>query len=366
MKSASYWKKRFTDLENAQNQYGQRTYRQIEHSFDVAQRNIQREIESWYGRYAKNNGITLAEARKQLSDRELKELRWDVQEYIKYGRANAVNQQWIKELENASARYHISRLEALKLRTQNSLEVAFGNETDFIDTMLNDMYQSTYYHTCYEVQKGFNIGWEIGQIDEKKLQNTITKPWAVDGRNFSDRVWANRTEMIGELHQQLTRTLIQGKAPDEAIKEMTNFLADKTKNAKYKAGRLVMTEQAYISSVAQKDAFNELDVEEFEIVATLDSHTSAICAEMDGKHFPMKDYQPGVTASPFHPWCRTVQVPYFNDEFSNGERAARDKDGNTYYVPDNMTYKQWKDSLVNGNVDNLTKINIAKTVVNSK
>ena len=67
-----------------------------------------------------------------------------------------------------------------------------------------------------------------------------------------------------------------------------------------------MTEQAFISSAAQKDAFNDLDVEEFEIVATLDSHTSDICREMDGKHFHMKDFQPGVTAPPFHVWCRST------------------------------------------------------------
>ena len=76
-----------------------------------------------------------------------------------------------------------------------------------------------------------------------------------------------------------------------------------------------MTEQAFISSAAQKDAFNDLDVEEFEIVATLDSHTSDICREMDGKHFPMKDFQPGVTAPPFHVWCRSTTVPYFDDEW---------------------------------------------------
>jgi len=346
-KSSAYWKKRFSDLENAANQYGQKTFHEIEPAFDKAQRQIQAQIETWYQRYADNNGITLAEARKQLTAAELKELKWDVQEYIKYGKQNAINQQWMTELENASARFHISRLEALKLRTQQALEVAFGNELDQIDDMLKTLYQSSYYHTCFEVQRGFNIGFEIGQIDEKKLNKIISRPWATDGKVFSDRVWERKTQMIGELHQQLTRTIIQGKAPDEAIKHMTTYLQDKTKNAKYNAGRLVMTEQAFISSAAQKDAFNELDVEEFEIVATLDSHTSEICQEMDGQHFPMKDFQPGVTAPPFHVWCRSTTVPYFNDEWSGGERAARDAEtGKTYYVPANITYGDWFEKYV--------------------
>jgi SPP1 gp7 family putative phage head morphogenesis protein len=353
-KSSAYWQKRFSALENAQNQYGQNTFHQIEPAFDKAERQIQAQIEAWYARYASNNGITLAEARKQLSAAELKELQWDVQEYIKYGQENAMNQQWMKELENASARFHISRLEALKIRTQQSLEVAFGNELDSLDGMVKRLYQSGYYHTCFEVQRGFNIGWEIGQIDERKLQKVISKPWAADGKTFSDRVWQSKTTMVNELHQQMTRTIIQGKAPDEAIKSMTKYLQNKTKNAKYNAGRLVMTEQAFISSVAQKDAFNDLDVEEFEIVATLDSHTSDICREMDGKHFPMKDFQPGVTAPPFHVWCRSTTVPYFDDEWGrSGERAARGEDGKTYYVPADMTYPEWEKAMVDGQTDDL-------------
>lgn len=353
-KSSAYWQKRFSALENAQNQYGQNSFHQIEPAFDKAERQIQAQIEAWYARYASNNGITLAEARKQLSAAELKELQWDVREYIKYGQENAMNQQWMKELENASARFHISRLEALKLRTQQSLEVAFGNELDSLDDMVKRLYQSGYYHTCFEVQKGFNIGWEIGQIDERKLQKVISKPWAADGKTFSDRVWQSKTTMVNELHQQMTRTIIQGKAPDEAIKSMTKYLQNKTKNAKYNAGRLVMTEQAFISSAAQKDAFNDLDVEEFEIVATLDSHTSDICREMDGKHFPMKDFQPGVTAPPFHVWCRSTTVPYFDDEWGrSGERATRGEDGKTYYVPADMTYPEWEKAMVDGQTDDL-------------
>lgn len=113
-----------------------------------------------------------------------------------------------------------------------------------------------------------------------------------------------------------------------------------------------MTEQAVISSVAQKDAFNDLDVEKFEIVATLDSYTSDIYREMDGKHFPMKDFQPGITKPPFHVWCRSTTVPYFDDKWGrSGERAARGEDGKTYYVHTDMTYPKWEKAMVDGDVE---------------
>lgn len=349
MKSQEYWRKRFIELENASNSYGVNAYRRIEEAFRLAERDIQREIEAWYGRYARNNEISIAEAKRQLTTKELQELRWDVEEYIKRGHENALNGRWMKELENASARVHISRLEALKLRVQQAAETAFGNELDELDAMARKVFTEDYYHSIFEMQKGFNMGWEIGQIDERKLETVISKPWAADGKHFSERIWQQRTQLVNVLHQELTRTVLLGKAPRQAIETISRQF----KTTRGQAARLVMTEQAYFHSAAQKEAFKELDVEEFEIVATLDDATSDICQEMDGKHFPMSQYEAGVTAPPFHVYCRSVTAPYFEDNFT-GERAAKDAEGNTYYVPDSMTYKDWKKSMVDGDTKDLT------------
>lgn len=337
---SKYWQKRFELLEDARNKTAKETVRSITPAFDQAQAQIEKEINAWYGRFAKNNEINLIEAKKLLNTRELKEFRWDVKEYIKYGKQNAVDQAWMKQLENASTRVHISRLEALKVRTQNAAERAFGNELDQIDEMAARMYTDSYYHTAYEIQRGLGIGWDIGQIDQRKLNNLLSKPWTTDKMTFSDRIWKSKTQLIDSLHTELTQMCILGKAPDQSIKN----IAKRMDVSKHQAGRLVMTETAYFGSVAQKDCFNDLDVEKYEIVATLDSKTSEICQSLDGQVFDMKDYQVGVTAPPFHVWCRSVTCPWFEDD--DGMRVARDADGNTYYVPSNMKYADWKEEFV--------------------
>jgi hypothetical protein len=123
-----------------------------------------------------------------------------------------------------------------------------------------------------------------------------------------------------------------------------------------------MTEGAYFATVAQGEVFKSLDVEEYEIVATLDSRTSEICQDLDGKHFSMSQFEAGVTAPPFHPWCRTATCPYFADEDGAGERFARGADGKGYYVPANMKYKEWKKSFVDGG----DKIGLTKAEVGGK
>ena len=346
MKNSEYWKLRFEQLEQAQNGQGAAAFAEIERQYKEAQKQIEGQIARWYQRFADNNGITLAQARQYLKGAALKEFQWDVQDYIKYGQDNALMGGWMKELENASAKYHISKLEALKIQTQQSLEVMFSKQMGTVTGAMGDIFESGYYHTAYELQKGFNIGWDIAGLDQSQIEKVLSKPWAVDGKNFSERIWTNKEKLISELHGELTQNIMLGADPQKAI----DSLAKKMNTSKQNAGRLIMTEEAYFSSAAQRDCFNDLDVEQYEIVATLDSHTSDICRSLDGKHFPMKDFQAGVTAPPFHVYCRSTTVPYFEEDFGEiGERAARDEEtGKTYYIPDDMHYEDWKQTFVDG------------------
>lgn len=346
MKNSEYWKLRFEQLEAAQNGQGAAAIAEIEKQYKEAQKQIEGQIARWYQRFADNNGISLAEARQYLKGAALKEFKWDVQDYIKYGQDNALMGGWMKELENASAKFHISKLEALKMQTQQSLEVMFSKQLGTVTGAMGDLFESGYYHTAYELQKGFNIGWDIAGLDQSQIEKVLAKPWAVDGKNFSERIWGSKEKLISEVHSELTQNIMLGGDPQKAI----DSLAKKMNTSKHNAGRLIMTEEAYFSSAAQRDCFNDLDVEQYEIVATLDSHTSDICRSLDGQHFPMKDFQPGITAPPFHVYCRSTTVPYFDENFGNiGERAARDEEtGKTYYVPDDMNYEEWKQTFVDG------------------
>lgn len=352
MTNAEYWKQRFTQLEAAQNRKGATAYLEIEKQYKAAQNELEAQIARWYQRFADSNGISLAQAKQWLKGQDLAEFKWDVKEYIKYGKENAINGAWMQELENASSKFHISRLEALQIQTQNSLETMFAQQMGTMKKALSDVYASGYYHTAYTVQQGFGLGWGIAGLDQAQIEKVLSKPWAVDGYNFSTRIWNSKTKLIGEVHNELSKNLLTGADPQKTI----DSLAKKMGTSKSNAGRLVMTEQAYFSSAAQKDCFNDLDVEEYEIVATLDSHTSDICRSLDGRVFKMSDYKPGVTAPPFHVYCRSTTAPHFKENFDAGERAARGADGKTYYVPDDVTYSEWKKAFVDGDKSGFAEV----------
>lgn len=344
-KSNSYWQKRMAALEDSQYKRSAEYYRDVQKQYREASNSLQIDIERWYQRLADNNGVSYAEAKRLLKKNELDEFRWTVEQYIKAGEENAVDQRWMKELENASARHHISYLEAMKLQIQQHAELLSTEFEGGITEFLHKSYGEQYYHTAFEVAKGTGVGSNIVQIDSRTIDTLIKKPWAQDGKNFSDRIWTNKNKLVNNLHTELTQNIIRGSDSKQAISSLSQTM----EVSRAQAGRLIMTESAAISSTAQKECFKDLSVEKYEILATLDSHTSDICREMDGKVFAMKDYEVGTTAPPFHPNCRSTTIPYFDDEFTEGEeRAARDEDtGKTYYVPADMKYEKWEKQYVN-------------------
>lgn len=336
-----YWKKRFDQVEQAANKQSVKYYHELERKYRKAMREIEGKITAWYERFAINNNITAAEAKRLLNSDELQELLWDVQDYIKYGEENAVSAAWLKELENASAKYHINRLEALKIHVQQQIEVLMGGMVDDIEEVLRNVYSDTYYRSIFEIQRGVGIGTGFGKVNTKKLGTFLKKPWAVNGINFSENVWQNKTKLINVLDQELSRMVMTGEAPKRAIKNIQTAM----NTSKSNATRLVMTEQAYFTTVAQKDAYKELDVEEFEIVAPLDGVTCEKCGSHDGEHYPLKYMETAVNAPPFHPYCRCTTCPYFDD--MDGYRASRNAEGKTVYeVPANMKYEDWKKEYV--------------------
>mgnify|MGYP002640522973 CR=1 FL=1 len=349
-KNSKYWSDRMREMEDENYRRSLEYYKDVQKQFRKASSDLQSEIELWYSRLEKNNGVSYAEAKKMLSKKSLEEFKWNVDQYIKAGRENAIDQRWMTELENASARYHISYLEAMKLQIQHHAEMLStefeGGMTDF----LHNRCVEQFYRTAWEISKGCGAGYNLARLDERRIDMLIKHSWAQDGKNFSDRIWSNKEKLVNNLHTELAQCIIRGESPRSAI----DRLAKKMDVSKAQAGNLIMTESAAIASAAQEECYKELGVERYQIDATLDGVTCENCQGMDQIIFKMSEYEVGVTVPPFHPRCRCCTTPYFDDweEFGiNPERATREPEtGKIVYVDGNMKYKEWKE-VIDGSGD---------------
>jgi len=93
---------------------------------------------------------------------------------------------------------------------------------------------------------------------------------------------------------------------------------------------LVRTAATHASTAAREASFEQLGVDKYRFVATLDSRTSIQCAANDGEVFTMgKGPLP-----PLHPNCRSTIVPYIGEPIGN--RASVDGP-----VPAETTFRGW-------------------------
>jgi len=310
-------------------------------------KNIQTEIDAFYHKYAKDNKITLAEARKRLNPKELKSFREQQELYLseieRIGTANVQN--YIDYLKNLSAKAYVSKLEELQANVRYHIEkMTVGYEESFTELM-EDNYQDSYYKTMFDTHQRLGFGIDFAQPGGKLLQAAIKERW--NGQNYSDRIWANKDKLIREINTVIPQAFVRGRNSRQLAVDM----ARKLDTSEYNAKRLLRTEINYISNKGTIKAYKDSGlVEKYEYLATLDNRTSDICIEMDGKIIPLAEAQVGINLPPLHPNCRSTTIPYFEpDEFDTpGDRVATDENGKTFFVGKDVTYKEWATEHASG------------------
>lgn len=341
----NYWKERALEVENNSRSTAEIGRKEIEKIFAVTYSRLKKEINYWWHRFAVNNSLTLSEAKKLMKSKELEELDWDVEEYIKKGIEAAIVTlpEVDKQLENASAKVHINRLTALKLQVLVIANEMFNDVNKTVKDCMRKVYEDAYYTTAYNIQNGIGVYSDFNRINDMVLEQVLQRPWAEDGSNFSERIWGKqRPKLVNKIHKDLVDCVSRGRNPNEYTEE----LAKEFKVGLNQANNLIVTEYNYFNERATQDCMKELDVEEYEILGTLDGATCATCGGLDGKHYLLKDAVIGINSPPFHPRCRCTTIPYFNDEFTQGEeRAYRGEDGKTHYTKA-KTYEEWKRKFV--------------------
>lgn len=117
----------------------------------------------------------------------------------------------------------------------------------------------------------------------------------------------------------------------------------------YNATRLVRTEVNHFANEAEMLSYEELDVEKYRYIATLDKRTCDRCGELDNKVFNVKDKKHGKNCPPLHANDRCTTVAVFDDDTIEGpKRIARDPvTGKNYYIDQNISYEEWKKEIDN-------------------
>lgn len=329
-----YWEerqeKKFLSGEKKVNTY----YKELEKSFEQSKREIQKIINDFVMRYGvENESPTYASAMRKLNKTEI----GDLQAFIDL--ANANMGKYNQELNNMSIRARITRYQALEKQIDATLQQLYALDYETKgDELLKELYEDTYYQSWFNIDQYKGFHQEFAQINPLIVEELIKYPF--NGADFSTRLWKQKDHMLQQLNESITTMLIQGKNPMTLSKDF----AKKFSTKEFEAYRLLHTEGSFIMGQGTLSAYKEDGITQYQILATLDAKTSEICQEQDNNIYDVDKAVVGVTYWPFHPFCRTTDVPYYSDgDYSEDTRVARSKDGKSYDVPSDMSYKQWRE-----------------------
>lgn len=197
---------------------------------------------------------------------------------------------------------------------------------------------------------------EFKELSTKYVRNILDKDWK--GSNYSKRIW-NDTELLAKrLEELFTVEAMTGMSEQDMIKAISKEFETSINVSR----RLIRTEANHMANQAKLKGWQEHDVKEYAIVATLDFKTSETCQNQDGKIYKVVDAIVSVNFPPFHPWCRTVVRAVFSEMSLSGNRTAIDRvTGKTMTIKQSTTYKEWEKMLLDKHGEK--DLELAKTKV---
>ena len=336
---SDYWQRRQAQIMYEGMEDAEKTAKEIADLYAKATREINYQIGEIFDRFVDKHDLSEEEAKRLLG--MLRDPA-DIQSLMDRLKADPKNAELLAELESPAYRARIERLENLQTEIDRMMQDVYTQEKVVSSEHYANVFNNAYYRNIYEIQRAAGFQFSFSTVDFATLNQMLAMEFL--GSNYSKRIWKNTDALAKDVKEQLILGFLTGKTESDMAAEIANKYA----TGSYAARRLIRTESNFQATQGQKLAYEDADLELYQIVATLDLRTSKICREMDGKVFPVAKMQSGENAPPFHPFCRTTTVAYFeDDDLATLKRRARNPlTGENELVSADTTYAKWYEKNV--------------------
>lgn len=318
MLTNKYWEDRYRAEEKARELADKRVAYQLHGIYQQHTNNIQKEIDSFWKRYANKEGITKLEAKQRADRLDMVNVEFKARQLVE--RANHLRQrgQKVTSKDFTKPENDLMRLYNLKMKTSR-LEVLQANiKLHQYDLALSE-FEIVDKHLTESIRREnlFSAGvlnMTIGSFEASKVSADSIVYANFNNASWSSRIWERQNELRDIVKKGVADTVLRGKGTNVLI----NNLRKEFDVSYGYARRLAVTESARVYSEAQKSNYEANDVEEFEIMTELKA--CQICQPFNGKIFKVSELVPALNAPPFHPNCRCTTVPHFRKDVHRYER----------------------------------------------
>lgn len=266
-------------------------------------RNYKKAVGEFYGVYATEKSISLAEALKPMTAVEQAKFFKEIDLALK--KAGREDGSYLAFLKNTKKQLKVPRITQLSFEAQRLSHQLALYEIELTRNQLEKTMRLSYAFQIKTLEAGLGLQ-NLGHINTKKIQNAVTKNWS--GTMFSDSIWKQKDKLVNTLQNQIQNNFTQNKH----IKDSTNELMERFDVKYYEAERLIRTETQRISNEADLQTYIDLGIEKYQFISFIDDRTSAICEGMDNEIFLVTTAVIGVNFPPLHPNCRSRTIAIFD------------------------------------------------------
>ena len=301
LSNKSYWLKRSEELDKVATKVEKEVMKELSALYRDAFRSIEKEVNDFMMQYAKDHKLDYATVTQTLTPIDLAEYNQKIEEL--YAMYRDTGSEYIKiEIDRLNARAKITRLQAL----QDAINVELTKVTHEYQMTLEDTLIGLFTDQYKEVSELMGVMAPV--INREAIKTIIEYPYA--GKMFSDRIWDNKDALVKHIKQNLTAGIIRG----DSIQKMSRQLKKDLNVLYYQAERLVRTETNYAMNQGHLKGYADSGVvEKYEFLAAIDSRTSKLCKNQNGKVYKLSDAVVGVNFPPLHPHCRSTVIPILED-----------------------------------------------------
>lgn len=203
----SYWEKRAEQSVKRYEAAVNRSVPEAIKAFEAAKRDIQQAVYSFWGRYAKNNQISLEQAKKELSRKELAEFRGNLKEYEQLAK-NSIGT-FNLEVENISTKIRLTRLDALLMQIDARLQQLYMKQKEIVTQTAEQVTLEEYYRSQYDVSVSTGRLFAFSELPDSFIEQVLSAP--VEGADISTRLWRHDIDTGFFVRQILNRMFIEGR-----------------------------------------------------------------------------------------------------------------------------------------------------------
>lgn len=301
LSNKSYWLKRSEELDKVATKVEKEVMKELSALYRDAFRSIEKEVNDFMMKYAVDHKLDYATVTQMLTPIDLAEYNQKIEEL--YAMYRDTGSEYIKiEIDRLNARAKITRLQAL----QDAINVELTKVTHEYQMTLEDTLIGLFTEQYKEVSELLGIMAPV--INREAIKTIIEYPYA--GKMFSDRIWDNKDALVKHIKQNLTVGIIRG----DSIQKMSRQLKKDLNVLYYQAERLVRTETNYAMNQGHLKGYADSGVvEKYEFLAAIDSRTSKLCKNQNGKVYKLSEATVGVNYPPVHCNCRSTVIPVLED-----------------------------------------------------